>query len=35
VSAARASIHARFGQCAIGLGCRGIRYIRIRLEPTL
>ncbi len=35
VSAAIASIHARFGQCAIGLGCRGIRYVRIRLEPIL
>ena len=35
VSAAIASIHARFGQCAIGLGCRGIRYVRVRLEPTL
>ena len=35
VSVAIASIHARFGQCAIGLGCRGIRYVRIRLEPTL
>jgi hypothetical protein len=35
VSAAIASIHARFGQYAIGLGCRGIRYVRVRLEPTL
>jgi len=35
VSAALASIHARFRQCAIGLGCRGIRYVRVRLEPTL
>jgi hypothetical protein len=35
VSAAIASIHARFGQYAIGLGCRGIRYVRVRLELTL
>jgi hypothetical protein len=35
VNAAISSIHARFGKCAIGLGCLGIRYVRVRLEPTL
>ena len=35
MSAAVASIRARFGQRAIGLGCLGIRYVRVRLEPTL
>jgi hypothetical protein len=35
VSAAITSIRARFGKHAIGLGYRGIRYVRVRLEPTL
>jgi hypothetical protein len=35
VSAAVASIRARFGQYAIGRGYRGIRYVRVRLEPTV
>ena len=35
MSAAVASIRARFGQDAIGLGYLGIRYVRVRLEPTL
>jgi hypothetical protein len=35
MSAAVASIRTRFGQDAIGLGCLGIRYVRVRLEPTL
>ena len=35
VSAAISSIQARFGKCAIGLGYLGIRYVRVRLEPSL
>jgi hypothetical protein len=35
MSAAVASIRARFGQRAIGLGYLGIRYVLVRLEPTL
>ena len=32
MSAAVASIRARFGQDAIGLGYLGIRYVRVRLD---
>lgn len=35
MSAAVASIRARFGPRAIGLGYLGIRYVRVRLAPTL
>lgn len=35
MSAAVASIRARFGQHAIGLGYLGIRYVPVRLTPTL
>jgi len=35
VSAAVASIRARFGQYAIGRGYRGIRYVRVRLQPMV
>ena len=35
MSAAIATIRARFGQRAIGLGHLGIRYARVRPEPTL
>jgi hypothetical protein len=35
MSAAVASIRARFGLRAIGLGYLGIRYVRVRLAPTL
>jgi hypothetical protein len=34
MSAAIGSIRARFGQRAIGLGYLGIRYVRLRREPT-
>jgi hypothetical protein len=35
MSAAVASIRARFGQNAIGLGYLGIRYVLVRLKSTL
>jgi hypothetical protein len=35
MSAAVASIRARFGQDAIGLGYLGIRYVLVRLKSTL
>jgi hypothetical protein len=35
MSAAVASIRARFGPDAIGLGYLGIRYVRVRLKSTL
>jgi hypothetical protein len=35
MSAAVASIRARFGPRAIGLGYLGIRYVRVRLKSTL
>ena len=35
MSAAVASIRARFGQHAIGLGYLGIRYVLVRLKSTL
>jgi hypothetical protein len=34
MSAAVASIRARFGQHAIGLGYLGIRYVLVRLKST-
>jgi hypothetical protein len=34
MSAVVASIRARFGPRAIGLGYLGIRYVRVRLAPT-
>lgn len=35
VSAAISSIQERFGKYAIGLGYLGIRYVRVRLRPSL
>jgi hypothetical protein len=35
VSAAISSIQARFGKYSIGLGYLGIRYVRVRLEPSV
>jgi hypothetical protein len=35
MSAAVASIRARFGHHAIGLGYLGIRYVIVRLKSTL
>lgn len=35
VNAAISSIHARFGECVIGLGYLGIRYVPAKPQPVL